>query len=116
MKTHDLPEELIKKMSEDTGLSPEELTSKKEFLIATALTGIIENSETALAYLGPDKYTEALASSVIFKTVMSDPDFDEATKTEKSNTINEVVRFAVERYYDKIISVKIKSFFESISK
>lgn len=115
MNKHDLPEELINKMSEDTGLSPEELTSKNEFRIATALTGIIENSESVLAYLGPAKYTEALASSVIFKTVMSDPDFDEETKAEKSNTINEIVRFAVEKYYDRIISVKIKSFFESIS-
>lgn len=115
MTKHDLPEELINKMSEDTGLSVEELTSRKEFLIATALAGILENSETVLAYLGPDKYAEALATSVILKTVMSDDDFDEETKTEKSNTINEIVRFAVERYYDRVISVKIKSFFESIA-
>jgi len=115
MKSHNLPEELIKKMSEDTGLSPEELTSKKEFLIATALTGILENTEAVLAYLGPDKYAEALASSIILRTVISDPDFDEETKTEKSNTINEIVRFAVERYYDRVISVTVKSFFESIA-
>jgi len=115
MNKHDLPEELINKMSEETGITPEELTSKKEFLIATALTGIIENSEAVLAYLGPDKYAEALASSVILKTVMSDPSYDEETKTAKSESINEIVRFAVDRYYEKIISVKIKSFFESIA-
>lgn len=115
MNKHDLPEELINKMSEETGITPEELTNKKEFLIATALAGIIKNSEAVLAYLGPDKYAEALASSVILKTVMSDPNYDEETKATKSESINEIVRFAVDRYYEKIISVKIKSFFESIA-
>lgn len=112
---NELPEGLIEKISTETGLSAEELSSKKEFLIALTLSKLIEKSECVLAYMGPDKFKECLASSIILSSIMNDDNLSEEAKEEKAENVREMIAFAVDNYYEKVITTKISQFMDTIA-
>ena len=106
-------EEMFQKMSEETGLPVDVIKESKEFNIASTLADMIRKSEVALTYMGPDKYAECLSTGILV-SLFKDEMYSAEQKEQKTTEIKELVKFAVNRYYDVVIMHEIKRFLETV--